>query len=472
MKLRSRIPYTKLVITLIVLQLACVAFVHFREQFMIHLAQGFIWVALLLMGCLLFLQKNATWTGEAKVKPQGLTSRTFKTAGLFLFFMIFLWQINYLSLYQMQPLMYTTEAMPVRYDISPGDLLGVTLRLALQSWVLAVALALVFNRLPKNSEFGFIRGQYQKLSTLAWYLGNMSGAAVITVLLFSLGLLTLDIGKFITKSAGSDVMNVPQFDLVVLLFSFYLFNVATGFSKRLTSWGEQSNTSPMFVIGVQLAFVLFVYCMVRAMMVYLPEETVSALMQPFYFDFLDHAKYPGYWQLFVTTLSIFLVPLLAHYFYHACQGERVVTSVIRLLVVPIGLCLAILQAIPFANTLFWESMPSVSMFSLELNNITSRYEVTWISYLSVVVLMGLMLMLQRSKRLKQCLVDVMPEQVGRRARRMKAFYARAYPIFIALLSMYLLAGVVVSLYFTSIFLLATLLGLGLCFVAGLKHREA
>lgn len=485
MKLRARIPYFKMISTILALQLVAVAFVHFREQFILHMSQVFTGLTFFVMIYLLFAQRQNVWQGQPVIaraigpKQSRLLSldcfgpmALAKTAGLFLFFLLFIWQVNYLSLYQMQPLMYSDMGLPIRYDISPGDLLGFTLRLALQTWVLALALALVFNRLPKNGEFGFIRGQYQKLSTFVWYISNMAGAGVNIVLLFALGLLTLDIGKFMAKSAGSDVMNVPQFDLVVLLFSFYLFNIATGFTKRLKQWGDQAQTSVVFVVSVQLAFVLFVYGMVRVMLVYLPEETVYALMQPFYFDFLDNTKFPAYWQLFATAMSIFMVPLLAHYFYHACRGEKVLKSVTRLLIIPAGLCLALLGALPMAKSAFWTWIPTVNMFSVELNNVTSRYEISWVSYFSVLILVCLMLMLKRSSNLTLALVDVMPEQVGRRVRRVKAFYARAYPFLISLLSLYLLAGVVVGLYFSSLFLIATWLGLGLCFVAGLKYQEA
>lgn len=472
MKLQGRIPYVKMLSTLFVLQFMGIAFVFFRENWLLDIAQGFIWVALLLMGVMLFSQRKAVWGTNLHAAKTHPLLPVLKNIGLFLFFVLFIWQISYLSLYESQPLMYTEDVLPIRYDISPGDLLGFTLRLALQTWVLALALALVFNKLPKNGEFGFIRGNYKKLSTMAWYISNMLGAAVTLVLLFSLSLLVLDVGKFISKGAGSDVMNVPQFSMVVFLLSLYLFNIATGFGKRLKLWGESANTSVVFIMLMQLGFVLVVYCLYSAMMHFLPPDTVYALMQPFYLEFLNPESYPVYWQLFVTGLSFFIVPLLAHYFYHACQGERVLTSVTRLLVIPAGLVLACLQLIPYAQNFFWQWMPTVSMYSVELNNLTSRYEITWVSYFSVLILLALMLMLNRSKHLVQSLVDIMPEQVGRRERRVKAFYARAYPFIVSLLAMYLIAGVVISLYFTSIFLMAAILGMGLCFVAGLKRQEA
>jgi hypothetical protein len=472
MKLMPRIPLVKVFATIMALQLGCVAFVYFREQFLLDFSQVFIFVALVL-GLLLFAQqRRQTWSGEEAAPAQSVLTESIKTAGLFLFFMLFCWQLNYLSLYQIQPLMYTEDFAPIRYDIVPGDLLAVTLRLALQTWVLGIALALVFNKLPRNGEFGFVRGTYKKLSSLAYYISNISGAAVSMVMLFALALLTLDVAKFITKSAGADIMNVSQFDLVLLMFSLYLFNLATGFSKHLKAWGEQAHTSISFIISAQLVFFLVVYCLVRVMMAYLPQEHVYALMEPFYFDIIDPAKFPQYWQLFVTALSFFLVPMLAHYFYHACQGEAVFSSVIRLFCVPALLTVGILQAFPSSQTLFLEWMPTIQMQAVELNNITSRYEVTWVSYLSAAMLLTMVIMLHYSSKLTRSLVDILPEQVGRRLRRAKSVYAHSYPFFIALISLYLIAGVVVSLYFSSSLLFGTLACLGLCFVAGLTQQEA
>lgn len=472
MKLRSRIPFLKLTLTLVMLQCIGFAFVFFRENFLLDFAQSFVWFGLIMLGCLFYIQRDARWAGESGVLAKTSWFKTLKTAGLFLFFVVFLWQINYLSLYESQPLMFTADRIPLRYDVLAGDLLGFTVRLALQTWVLALALALVFNKLPRNGQFGFIRGQYQKTSNLAWYTGNMAGAGVSIAVLFSLGLLTLDVGKFIAKSAGADIMLVPQLELMIFLFSLYLFNIAMRFTKKLKEWGEHPHTSLMFIVLIQLAFFLFVYCMSRAMLHFLPENTVYALMEPFYFDFIDPSAFPRYWQLFITALSFFMVPLLGHYFYHACQGEILWRSLARLLIVPLVLCLALVYLIPSAQGMFFDLMPRLTMQGVELNDTTSRYVVTWVSYFSVFILMMLLLMLQRSQHLGQSLVDVMPEQVGRRMRRVKAYYSRTYGFLVVLLLMYLLAGVVVSLYFSSIFLMATMLGLALCFVAGFKQREA
>jgi hypothetical protein len=406
-------------------------------------------------------------------EPQAKQSilKILKTTALFLFFLAFLWQINYLSLYESQPLMLTSEYLPIRYDVLSGDLLGFTLRLALQTWVLALSLALVFNKIPRGKEFGFIRGRYQKSSTLAWYMGNIAGAGVVVAVLFSLGLLTLDLGKFIASSAGADVMVLPQLELFVFLFSLYLFNIAMRFSKKLKQWGKSPDTSIMFIILIQLAFFLFVYCMSRAMLYFMPEESMLALMEPFYFDFINYQAFPRYWQLFITSISIFMVPLLGHYFYHVFQGEALKTSLARMLIIPTLLCAAITFQIPSSQTLFYQWMPSLSMHAVELNDATVRYEISWISYLSAFLLIILMLVLQRSKTLIQSLVEVMPEQIGRRERRVKAFYARSYSFLLALLLMYLLAGVMVSIYFSSLFLMGTLLGLALCFIAGFQQRE-
>lgn len=453
------------------LHLIVAVFVHFRESFLFYTTHLFIWPGLAMTFYLLMLEGKEAWQSPAVTASAKIGVRSLKTAGLFLFFLLFSWQINYLSLAEAQPLMYTAEAIPIRYDLASADLLGYTLRLVLQTWVLALALALVFNRVPRGNEFGCLRGNYQKLSTFAWYVGGMMGLAVTTVNLLALALLLLDVGKFICKSFGADVMTLPQFDLVVFLFSIYMFNKATGFTQKLKEWGHSPNTSVMFVVAVQLLFILFVYCMVQAMIQFLPEDLVYSLMEPFYFDFLDYKRYPDYWQLFVTGLSIFMVPLLANYFYHACKGESVFRSVLRLLTVPLALSLGILMLIPATQEVFFAFSPSIELFPIELNNTTTRYEVSWISYFSVWVLLMLMLMLQRSHALIQALVEVMPEHSGRRVRRMKAQLSKFYPLLIGLLTLYLLSGVVVSLYFSSLFLLATLLGISLCFVAGLKKQE-
>lgn len=472
MKLKSRIPTAKLLLTVLLLQAIGVGFVYFRETLLLDVTQCFVWVALAALAYLLIKQKGERWGNTSVSLPKMFWARAFKIAGLFLLLLFFFWQINYLSLYESQPLMFTEDSMPVRYDVVPGDLLGYTLRMVLQTWVLALALALVLNKIPRGGEFGFLRGTYKKLSTLAWYLGNFIGGAVSILVLVSLGLLTLDTGKFLAKAAGADVMNVPQLDLVVFLFSLYVFNLATGFTKKLKTWGEHPNTSLMFVISAQLAFVLFVYCMTHVMMQFLPGDTVYALMEPFYFDFIDYTAFPKYWQLFVAALSIFTVPVLASYFYHASQGQALLSSTLSMLIIPLGIGLALTQIFPTTQTVFYELLPNLNVFAVTLDNASSRYEITWVSYCSVGLLLGLVLVLQRSQTLMQSLVDVMPEQVGRRLRRVKAYFSRAYSFFIALLMMYLLGGVVVSLYFSSIFLMATLLGLALCFVAGLKPQEA
>jgi hypothetical protein len=166
-----------------------------------------------------------------------------------------------------------------------------------------------------------------------------------------------------------------------------------------------------------------------------------------------------------------MVPLLASYFYHACKGQSVLRSSLRLLIIPACLCILILLKIPSAQGMFLEFSPTINMFTVVLNNETSRYVVSWLSYFSALILMILILMLQRSEGLLKALAEVMPPHAGRRQKRIKAFYAKSYPFFITLMVFYLLGGAVVSLYFSSIFLLTTLLGLGLCFVAGLKRQE-
>jgi hypothetical protein len=470
MKLKARIPIPKLLATLVVLQLTGAFFVHFRETLILHCTQIFGLFALVLLALLWFRQKDQRWGAVSGLELPRF--RLLKTAGLFLFLFFFSWQVNFLSLSQTQPLMYTVEGMPIRYDIVPGDLLGYTLRLVMQTWCLGLALALALNRVPRGGEFGFIRGSYQKLSTVVWYLSNISGAAVILVLLFSLGLLTLDISKFIAKSAGADVMNVPQIELMVLVFSFYMLNLTLGFTKKLKQWGEHPEISLMFVILVQLLFIGIVYLLTMAMRQFLPYDTVYALMQPFYFNFLDYTRFPAYWALFVSGLSLFMVPLLAHYLMRACEGESISRSLIRLLLIPAGLGLLILTAFPSAQSIFFALSPTPSMPGIELNDLTSRYSVSWVSYFSVVILLALMIMLQRSRTLVKALVDVMPEQTGRRIKRVKAMLSRAFFLFVTLLVIYSLAGALISLYFTSLFLMGTLLGLGFCFVAALKQQEA
>jgi len=470
MKLKSRIPYWRLIVSALVLQLLSIGFVYFRESYLLDAVQFFLWFALAMIAYLVFKQNNGVWGGKPATSPKPFLIRALKTTALFIFVLFFSWQIYYLSLYESQPLMMTADHEPLRYDMLAGDMLGYTLRMVLQTWLLALALALVLNKIPRNGEYGFLRGNYKKLSTLAWYVGNMLGGGVSIFVLLSLGLLTLDTSKFIAKSFGADIMVLPQFDLVVFLFSLYIFNLATGFTKKLKAWGEDPSTSLMFIVLIQLLFVLVVYCLTRVMMHFMSEETIYALMEPFYFDFIDYTIFPQYWQLFVAGLSLFMVPLLAHYFYHALQGEALKQSVLRLLVIPIGLCLGLTQLIPSVRGVFFDFLPKLSMQPVLLNDVTTRYEISWVSYFSVLLLIALMLFLQRSKILVQSLVDVMPEHVGRRVRRVKALYSRTYTFLLTLLMMYLLAGVVVSLYFSSLFLMATLLGLGLCFVAGLKQE--
>jgi hypothetical protein len=419
-----------------------------------------------------YLQRGQSWEGDAGLSQQGLLKKSFKTAGLFFFFLLLAWQINYLSLYEAQPLMYTEDKVPIRYDISPGDLLGYTLRLVAQTWVLSLALAIAINRVPRNGEYGFIRGNFRKTGGLAWYVSNMSGVGVTITLLFSLGLLTLDLGKFLAKTAGADVMLTPQLELFLFLFSLYMFSVSMGFSKKIRALGKDSDFSLMGIVLIQMVFFLGVYCFSRLLLHFLPSTTLYSLMEPFYFEFIDHNVFSEYWQLFTLCLSLFTVPLLAHYFYHACQGEPVGRSLLRLLIIPGLICLGLMQVFPNAQTVFFEVLPSLTMHPVVLDDLTIRYEISWISYLSAILLMGLMLCLQRSKHLIQSLVDVMPEHLGYRVRRLKAYYSRTFSFWIVVLVMYLLAGVMFSVYFTSLFLMGSLLGFVLCFIAGFKPKEA
>lgn len=471
MKLKARIPFPTLVLTGFLIQCAVVLFVHFKEALIFHFTHFFVWLGLCVFFILLAKQGRSTWQATGEPAKQHPLVLCLKTAGLFCFVMLFSWQIYYLTLSQSQPLMFAPQVQPVRFDILSADLLGYTLRLVLQTWVLALALALVFNYVPRGNQFGCLRGSYKKLSHFAWYVGGLMSMAVTTTALFTLGLLVLDIGKFICKSLGADVMTVPQIDLVVFFFSLYLFDVFTGFRKKLKAWGEQPNTSVMAVLGLQLLFVLFVYCMLHAMLQFLPDDLVYSLMEPFYFDFLNYQRYPNYWRLFVTCLSIFMVPLLANYLYHACKGQPVLSSSLRLLLLPLIITGLILSLVPGALQIFSELSPTPELFTVTLDNKTSRYEVSWMSYLSVLLFLLLMTLLKYSQSLSQALVEMMPEHLGRRVRRMKVHYSRTYPFLVALLSLYLLSGAVLSLYFSSIFLLATLLGIGLCFVAGLKRQE-
>lgn len=471
MKLQARVPFLKMMFTILCLQVFGILFVYFRENYLLNLSQAFVWIGLFMVAVMAYRQMGQHWGQGTEPQTRISALRVLKTFALFAFILFFFWQLNYLSLYLIQPLMYTPEHLPLRYDVVAGDLLGYSLRLGLQAWILALALALIFNKIPRSGEFGFIRGTYKKFSTLAWYLSNFCGGAVSIMMLVALSLLMLDTGKFIAKAFGADVMLVPQLDLIVFFFGLYVFNLATSFNKRLKIWGEEPKTSIFFVLSIQFMFVLFVYLLSYVMIYFLPQETVYALMEPFYFDFLDYQVFPRYWQLFMVALSIFMVPLLAHYLYHACQGERLLTSVVRNLLVPVGLCLILTQLFPVSQGVFFEWLPHLNMTAIELNDVTVRYQISFISYLSVGLFVMLLFMLQRSNRLTQSLIDIMPEHVGRRERRVKAFFSRTFTFFVILLMFYCLAGIVMSLYFSSIFLMATLLGLALTFIAGLKSQE-
>jgi len=87
------------------------------------------------------------------------------------------------------------------------------------------------------------------------------------------------------------------------------------------------------------------------------------------------------------------------------------------------------------------------------------------------VAMGLLVCLKHSKLLIKSTVGVLPEQVGRRERRLKSLLANAFPLFVSVLLMYMIAGAYISIYFSSLFLLATLMAIGLCFASGFMTNK-
>lgn len=461
MKLQARLPWWKLGFAILGLQALAVVFVMFRETIMLDIAQLFWILAMGVIGFQVFKQRGQSWQSTQSQAPTPFLTFGLKCFAMFAFLLLFLWQFNYLSLYTAQPLMFSIDDAPVVFDIQAGDLLGLTLKLGLQTWLLALALALVFNRLPEKCEFGFLRGKYKPFDSIVWLLTNFAGGALVIALMFVLSLLTLDISKFVVTAFGGDVINVPQLDTIMFMFAMFLMVKTTGLTEKMKNIAKKPDSLLITIPLYQMLFVFMVYGLFMLMMQFIPADFVYELMQPFYFEFFDFNTFPEFWQLFVTAMSLFFVPVLAYYIYSANKGRSLSKTVIPLMVIPMMVCAAVIQLIPAAQVTFLSLVPEVDMFLVDLNDITSRYHISVGSFLSVMVAMGLFLTMKRSQTLVDSMVNVLPMQIGGRERRLKTVFAHGFPLFTSILFMYMLAGAYISVYFSSLFLLATLVTIGL-----------
>jgi len=372
MKLKSRLPFFKLVLALIGLQGLAIAFVAFRETIMLDIAQLFWVLAIVVIAFQLFKQRGQAWQTQTVERSSGFIKQNLKYLAIFSGLLFLLWQINYLSLYSAQPLMFSVDDAPVVFDINAGDLLGFTLKLGLQTWLLALALALIFNLLPRTGEYGFLRGNYKYGKTFVWLVGNFAGGAMVIGLMFVLSLLTLDVAKFVTKAAGADVINVPQIDLMLFMLALFLMMKTTNFMQKLKTVAQRTSSKLVTLMFYQMLFVFAVYCLFMLMMQFIPHNFIYELMQPFYLDFFDFNTFPEYWQLFATAISLFCVPVLAHYLYYSNKGKRLLQSVFGMIAPPVLLSAAIVYLIPPAQATFLYPVPEVEMFLVDLNNVTAR----------------------------------------------------------------------------------------------------
>ncbi|MFA6036843.1 MAG: hypothetical protein WC748_01820 [Legionellales bacterium] len=382
---------------------------------------------------------------QKKISPIEAASKswfliTVKVLGAFLLLIFFYFGFAHgLLLYQAAS--YDVQGQPVFSQFFNDEQLLWALKLSVMAWVIASGLALAMAALDKEKISQFFMPLIKPTSRYALVLDTIITSSVGFALLLFMSMVSVEVTRSVVAYAGYERPAYPEltaFILALFLWAgYYLF----GLKKRLLKLSDQSvSVGRIFIM--QTAWVIALLLLGQGFIIFFPQEMILPLAKPLVNIFTGF-DYEKTWLYITLTVALMSAPLLARFLVRILSGLPMRFAAL-LLVLP--LCIGL----PMVYQWGYAWVPSVHFVAVGLENVV--YRVGPASLISIGSLFVLLLCFMGSKSLQMAWVDLMPQHMGKRPRRLRHMLGQQTYFFMLITMIYLFFASSGYYFLNSIFL--------------------